>query len=320
MLTYVAGFQANTQNYSDQLHATDEEMLKVAGALEETRAKLLEARAAEVKAKKELQDQLRVLEETATTRTKLTEELAEEKAKTAQAVTNLANATALATTARLKLEEELAEEKAKTAQALTERDDIATIKLKLEELNASARMLVSPSASDLEDNRERFVRLKLIMRCKPVRRTLNTATFVCGEYTPATEPSSPAAIGVVVNAPVTGFRDTSVPILSTVVAYVHWVPFESTIHGESNRIPAGAAVSETRPGTCAVARAGVADPMGATRMAATRSDTSPVAIRIRLVSESDMRPNSPLHNFSCANLSTATSNFVLKGGANVRSH
>ena len=133
MLTYVAGFQANTQNYSDQLHATDEEMLKVAGALEETRAKLLEARAAEVKAKKELQDQLRVLEETATTRTKLTEELAEEKAKTAQAVTNLANATALATTARLKLEEELAEEKAKTAQALTKRDDIATIKLKLEE-------------------------------------------------------------------------------------------------------------------------------------------------------------------------------------------
>ena len=101
--------------------------------VDEKNTELQEARTAEGRAKEELQDQRRLLEETTTACTSLTEKLTEEKAKTAQAVTNLANATALATTARLKLEEELAEEKAKTAQALTERDDIATIKLKLEE-------------------------------------------------------------------------------------------------------------------------------------------------------------------------------------------
>ena len=101
--------------------------------LEETRAKLQEARAAEVRAKEERQDQRRLLEETTALHTKLTAELTEEKAKTAQAMTDLTNATALATAMRLKSEEELAKEKAKTAQALTERDNIATTKLKLEE-------------------------------------------------------------------------------------------------------------------------------------------------------------------------------------------
>jgi hypothetical protein len=80
--------------------------------------------------------------------------------------------------------------------------------------------------------------------------------LVSGEYKPAIEPSSPAAIARDVNPPVARFREISVPIDAPVVPYAHSIPALSAIHGELMTSPAGAFVDERIPGDAIVAFAG----------------------------------------------------------------